>query len=148
MAGAGAQLDQAYGGPIDVDAEVGRSFAAGIEVVRARAEAGTLGDVLVVHLGNNGIVEPKQVARLMEVAGSERSVIFLTVRVPRRWQDLVNAALAKAVPPHDNAKLVDWYTHSEGRRAWFNADGIHIVDTPGAEAYAKMIARAVRRSAG
>ena len=143
MAGAVGQLEKVYDGPIEVDAEVGRSFEAGVDVLQAKADDGSLGDVVVIHLGNNGLVDPNQVKRLVEMAGKKRPVIFVNVRVPRRWQELVNSALADSVPPHANATLVDWYAHSEGKHKWFNADGLHIVDTPGAPAYAKLIVGAV-----
>lgn len=145
MAGAVTELEKSYQGPIEVDAEVGRSFAAGLAAVEAKLADDALGQVVVVHLGNNGIVEPDQIRRLVEVVGPDRQMIFLNVRVPRRWQDLVNSALSETVPKIKNARLVDWYAVSEGKRKWFNADGLHIVDTPGAPAYAELIVKAVGR---
>ena len=143
MAGAVAELEAAYEGPIRIDAEVSRSIGEGVDVIAHQAEDKTLGDVVVVHLGTNGPIEVGDVARIMEVAGSDRQVAFLTVKLPRRWESQVNDVLASEVPAYPNAVLVDWHGASEGKREWFSDDGIHIHAKPGAAAYAELVATAV-----
>ncbi len=75
--------------------------------------------------------------------GSHRSPRWpgvLNVRVPRRWEDTVNAKLASEVPGHANASLRDWPGSSGSNPSWFGPDGIHVYGRTGADKFAGLIA--------
>jgi hypothetical protein len=55
MLGAAYDLAAVVSG-LDLDAQVGRQGAAAVAIVRERAATGTLGSVLLIHIGNNGLL--------------------------------------------------------------------------------------------
>nr|WP_274387402.1 acyltransferase family protein [Salsipaludibacter albus] len=142
MAGAVPEIEDAIDGAV-VDADVGRTSDQLVDLVAARADAGDLAPTVVIHSGSNGPLPKGFVDRVMDVTGPDRRVLFVNVRVPLRWQDQVNRALASGVANHDNATLVDWYGTSSGHAEWFTPDGVHIIDRPGADQFAAMLVAAV-----
>jgi peptidoglycan/LPS O-acetylase OafA/YrhL len=142
MIGATAALQQAIGG-IEIDASTSRQVAAGIATLQARRAAGQLGDVVIVHLGNNGTFTARQFDETMQALGGVPRVVFVTVRVPRPWEGPNNAVLAAGVARYPNAVLADWQAASAGRPDYFATDGIHLGAT-GARAYANLIAGSLR----
>jgi peptidoglycan/LPS O-acetylase OafA/YrhL len=130
----------AYVGSIAVDAAVSRQVSAGIGILRAWRDAGTLGQVLIVHLGNNGTFTAGQFDQIMEIAG-DRRVVFVTLVVPRAWEGPNNEVIRAGVARYANASLADWNSYAAGHPEYFYSDGIHLTPA-GAEAYAALIASA------
>jgi len=78
----------------------------------------------------------------MAIAGPERRVLFVTLKVDRPWEGANNSAIASAAARYANAGVVDWKAASAGRPELFWDDGIH-VRPAGAALYAQLIASAV-----
>lgn len=53
---------------------------------------------------------------LLDTLGTERQIIFINTRVPRKWQDSVNKMLAATAKKTENVTIVDWYTASKGKK--------------------------------
>jgi peptidoglycan/LPS O-acetylase OafA/YrhL/LysM repeat protein len=140
MLGAVQQLASALGA-IDIDAQISRQASAIVGLLQARKASGRLGEVVIVHVGNNGILSAPQIDEMMQLLADVRRVVFVNVRIPRRWESLSNAALAEKVPLYPNAVLVDWYSASINRPELFWSDGIHL-RPEGAQVYAALIAAA------
>ncbi|MGQ0595613.1 MAG: acyltransferase family protein, partial [Gammaproteobacteria bacterium] len=138
MLGAASELRAALGPDAVIDAQVGRQVVTAIKLLRARAAAGRLGDIVLVHLGNNGTFTPEQFDEIMAVLGPERTAIFVTVKVPRRWQRSVNETLQASVERYRHALLIDWNRHSAKLREAFGRDGVHLRPT-GRRIYAQLI---------
>jgi peptidoglycan/LPS O-acetylase OafA/YrhL len=138
MLGAVAALEADIDG-IEIDASISRQTSVAIELLRARAAAGQLGDVVVVHLGNNGTFSASQFDTMMDVLASVPRVVFVNVKVPRAWEEPNDAVLANGVQRYANAVLVDWRATSVDRPEFFWDDGIHL-RPEGAAAYAALIA--------
>ncbi len=111
---------------IDIDAAVSRAMVNALGLLSRREAAGELGNVLLIHMGNNGPIDDQQVERVFEIAGSDRRIVFLNLRVPRYWEEPNNEVLARVVPEHKNAVLVDWYGATEAHPEIFWRDGIHL----------------------
>jgi peptidoglycan/LPS O-acetylase OafA/YrhL len=126
-------------GNIEIDAEVGRQVSAAIDLLRAYRDAGRLGDVVVVHMGNNGTFSASQFDQMMEVLAGVRRVVFVNLRVPRSWEGPNNTVLAEGVARYPNTVLVDWHTASADRPDFFWSDQIHL-RPEGAQYYAQLIA--------
>jgi len=126
---------------IEVDAEVGRVVSTAIDILRARRNAGQLGDVVVVHVGNNSPFTASQFDEMMGLMADVTRVVFVNLKVPRDWEGPNNAVLAAGVARYPNAVLVDWYTASVDRPQFFQ-DGVHL-RPEGALAYAQLIAASV-----
>lgn len=130
---------------IDVDAKLGRQVSAALRLVRARLNAKALAPVVVIHLGNNGTFSPGQFDEMMTLLHDVHRVVFLTNKVPRKWQEPNNSALQEGVKRYSNALLIDWNGTSVSHPEWFWQDGIHL-RPEGAKVYANLIAGVVAQS--
>ena len=129
-------------GNIEVDAVVGRQAWEAVNILRQYRDAGTLGDVVVVHMGNNGQFVASEFDQMMEALAGVHRVVFVSVKVPRSWEGPNNSMLAENVARYPNAVLVDWRGASIDHPEFFWDDGIHL-RPEGAQAYAQLIAAAV-----
>jgi peptidoglycan/LPS O-acetylase OafA/YrhL len=125
MKGAAVEMQQAMGN-IEVDAVVGRQAAAALADLRQRHDAGTLGNLVIMHVGNNGFITQKQMDEMMQVLADVPRVIFINVHVPLRWEGPNNALIADAVSKAPNAVLIDWNGITEGQTGLFAGDGVHL----------------------
>lgn len=124
---------------ITVDAAVSRQVSHAISILQAKAAAGQLSSVVLVHVGTNGTFTAAQFDTIMRIIGEERRVVFVNVKVPRGWQGGNNSILASKVEQYPNAGLVDWHSASFNRPDFFSGDGIHLSGS-GMRAYAYLIA--------
>ncbi|NWJ96670.1 MAG: acyltransferase family protein [Chloroflexi bacterium] len=125
MLGAAKELKQAMGG-LDMEASVGLQVSTALNHLRTRRDAGGLGEVVVVHLGNNGTFSATQFDQIMELLSSVRRVVFVNVKVPRPWEKSNNQVLEAGVKRYKNTYLLDWHSLSVNRPELFWDDGIHL----------------------
>ena len=142
MVGARAALRAKFG-RISVDAQVARQVHEGIARLEAYRDGTRLGRVVIIHLGNNGRFTTPQFERIMRILRNVERVVFVNVRVPRRWEASVNAVLVAGVKRHPgHAVLVSWRRLSRecpGRP--LVGDGTHLTES-GARCYARLLANA------
>jgi hypothetical protein len=127
-----------------IDARVSRQVPEAIAVLRQLRASGELGDVVVVHIGNNGVFADEQFDQMMRVLRGVDMVLVVNVTVPDSYSWAPNnEVLAEGVQRYPNrAVLVDWHGTSAGHPEYF-WDGIHL--TPqGARAYADVISAACK----
>ena len=141
MLGAAARLSASLPN-LDLDSQVGRQAWGAAALLRERKESGQLGQIVLVHVGNNGSLTRPQFEEIMSILGDEREVIFLNLKVPRAWQDSNNAILEQGVEGHPNAKLIDWHGLTMDHPELFASDQIHLSGS-GAELYARLVIAAV-----
>jgi hypothetical protein len=132
---------------IAIDAAEGRQSWTAADLLRTYSVAGRIGQVVVIHLGDNYTFAPQQVDDIIGVLGGVRRVIFVTVKVPREWESATNAALANAPKKYANVTLVDWRAASVNHSEYFWDDGMHL-RPEGAAVYARLIAEAVSAAGG
>jgi peptidoglycan/LPS O-acetylase OafA/YrhL len=142
MIGAVKELEQAISN-VEVDARIGRQVSTLIQILKNRRAAGQLGDVVIIHVGNNGTFSARQFDEIMKVLADVHRVVFVNVRVTHRWEEPNNTVLAEGVKRYPNAVLVDWHAASAARPELFWSDGIHL-RPEGARFYADLIAAAAR----
>jgi len=141
MLGSASGLQATIDG-IEIDAAISRQASAAIEILRSRLASGALGDVVVVHIGNNGTISAGQFDEMMSLLSGVPRVVVVDVKVPRAWEGPNNAVLTDGVARFPNAVLVDWNAASRGRPELFWDDGIHL-RPEGALVYAQLIAEQV-----
>jgi hypothetical protein len=141
MVGAVAELQQALGA-IDLDAEEGRHTWSTVDLLVRLSGEGRSWDVVILHIGDNGILSAKQFDDIMKLLSNVQRVIWVNDKVPREWEDLNNTVFAAGCKRYATAVLVDWHAFSANRPELFWEDGIH-VRPEGATAYAALIAAAV-----
>ena len=137
MVGAATAIEQALG-PVRIDAAVNRQFGTAIELLTGFKNAGQLSDTVVVHMGTNGVITQDQMNAMMEVLKDRKRVVFLNLKVPRRWEQGDNDVLASTVAKFPNAVLIDWHNIGNAHPEYFYEDGIHL-RPDGARAYAELI---------
>lgn len=125
-----------------VNAEVSRQFRDAPALVRQLVADDHLPVDVIVHLGTNGLIDSADCDALIHVAGSQRRVFLVTIKVPRPYRDANNERLRNCAHRHDNATLVDWYAFSRFHTAWFYDDGYHLRPI-GRREYAAFIDRSV-----
>jgi hypothetical protein len=139
MLGASAGLIEAIPN-LEIDAAVARQADKDIEVLRARRDAGTLGDVVILHIGNNGIITEAQFREVMDILSGVSRVVWVNLKLPDRyWEGPNNDLLAVEVPLYSNATLVDWHAAGNARPDVFIEDRIHL-KSDGPYYYAGLIA--------
>lgn len=126
MLGAVGGLQKDIHGLTVVDAEVGLQVYAATDTLRYRRSLGQLGDVVIVHLGNNGTFTKGQFDEIMRILSGVDRVVFVNVAVPRAWEDPNNEVIAEGVERYPNAVLVDWHSASADRPEIFYKDGYHL----------------------
>jgi hypothetical protein len=144
MLGAAEELGKTVPNLATIDAAVGFQAADAVAVLKARRDAGELGEVVVVHIGSNGIYTAEQFDQTMRVLAGVRRVVFVNVNVPRAWEQPNNEVIAEGVARYpDRAVLADWYSASEGHPEYFVEDGVHL-QIEGQKVYAHLISEQVK----
>jgi hypothetical protein len=127
-----------------VDAVESRQFHTGVGVVTRAAGRGRLPANLVVHLGTNGTLAVADCRAVVDAAGPDRRVFFVTPHAPRSWiaADIAHLTQCSAAYPAGQVVLIDWNGPASRHPAWFYSDGIHL-NGPGRTAYAAVISAAL-----
>jgi peptidoglycan/LPS O-acetylase OafA/YrhL len=141
MLGAATELAASIAS-LDIDATISRQTSDIISLLRQREATGYLGNVVVVHAGNNGTITTRQFDEIMAVIGPDRRVVFLNVQVPKTWQDSNNAVIGQSVQRYANATIVDWFGASAGNAELFIRDGVHLTRS-GAELFTRLVVAAI-----
>lgn len=139
--GSTAALRAALGPETTVDARVGRQFAAspGIVAGWTRAHDGPV----VIALGANGTVTPRDLEAVLAAAG-ERRVVLVGVAVSRRWRAANNTVMRAAAARHGpQVAFVDWASLVAGHPGVLGPDGVH-PGPAGRALLASAVASAVR----
>ncbi|MEW9183466.1 acyltransferase family protein [Bacillus mycoides] len=129
---------------IKIDAKIGRQLSQAIPAVEQLKNEEDLGDYVIIGLGTNGAFTKEQLVSLIKVIGNERKIVLINTRVPRPWESLVNEKLKEVASEYQNVMLIDWYSASDGNKAYFAPDGVHLTKT-GAEAYASLVAKEINQ---
>jgi hypothetical protein len=137
-------LEQALPG-IYIDAQVGRQFYTGLQVIAALRDRGLLRRIVVVALGTNGTVTLAEISQLFAEIGPHRRLVLVNTFEARPWEYEVNSTLAAAARHHANVVLADWFTTIEHRTYLLWSDGIH-PQPAGGLVYARMLLAAVDRA--
>jgi lysophospholipase L1-like esterase len=127
---------------IYIDALVGRHVSGAVPILLRLKAQNKLGNVVIIHLGTNGAFRAQDFDAIMRVLSNAERVVFVNLRVPRRWETPDNRVIAAGVARYPNAVLVDWHDRwRDCGRNVFWGDGIH--PTPsGSACYARMVAAA------
>jgi len=141
--GAAGQLEKDVPNLTVIDAQVGMQAYTAVDVLNARRAAGELGEVVVVHIGNNGVYTEEEFDQTMQALEGVRRVVFVNVNVPRVWEEPNNEVISEGVGRYPNAVLADWYSASVDHPEYFVEDGVHL-QIKGQKVYAALIAEKIK----
>jgi peptidoglycan/LPS O-acetylase OafA/YrhL len=147
LVGAGGDVQRVLGPGTVVDAAIGRQPEDVINALQAEKDAHHLDgiEVLVVQMGSNGLIKPKQLEQLQAIGTGIPKVVAVTVSVPRPWQDPNNQALRDAQARFPwRLRLADWHTLVVEHPELVGPDGVHAT-REGSRQYANLVAEAVTR---
>ena len=110
----------------DIDATTDRRVTSAVNDLRARG-ADVPGGVLV-HLGANGGATPQDLDAIMDVLGTDRTVVWTTIQIPDAperytFEQDTNAAIAGLAEAYPNVRVFSWNAMSPTNPDWLNADG-------------------------
>jgi peptidoglycan/LPS O-acetylase OafA/YrhL len=123
-----------------VDAKQNRQFSEGVNDLQGYADRGELpNDVVVVHLGTNGTVNPDDFSRMMQILANVRKVVVLTTKAPRPWEEQVNDVINGEKSKYKNLVVLDWHAIGGAHPEFFWDDSIHL-RPEGAAFYSQLVA--------
>lgn len=117
------------------DAKVSRTDYEANDILVNLKAMGMLGEPIIFNLGTNGQCGEycrQQILQTIE----NRQVFWVTVT--NDWEVNVNSDLTNFASKHDNVRIIDWNSISQGHYDYFVADGIHLTPV-GRQAYAQAI---------
>lgn len=124
---------------IVIDAETGRRFSSGLNVLEDMLEDSSAPDVLVFALGTNNGATPEEIDTLLTLVNGIDEIILVNVVVPRGWEADTNSTILQAAAANGAVSFVDWNATANGEKALFRSDGYH-PSTDGALLWAELIA--------
>jgi peptidoglycan/LPS O-acetylase OafA/YrhL len=142
MVASAAALAAAMPG-IYINAQVGRQMQSGLTVIQGLAAAGRLRHIVVIGLGTNGDVTPKQLGRLRQLIGPNRDLVLVNTFGPMPWEREVNTALDAAARQGGHTELASWNHAIAADPSLLWPDGIH-PQPSGAKLYARVVLAAAR----
>jgi hypothetical protein len=137
MLGARSTLDRHFPGGM-MDAVEGRQADPILHDIELDAARGRLNPLVVIGVGDNGLISPGMLSGTLERLRGVQQVIVVNLRVGRTWQNPNNRTIARIVPRFANVSLLDWHDESAAHPSWFYDDGIHLTPS-GALAYTRLI---------
>lgn len=117
------------------DAKVSRTDYHAAELLQGLVNNGTIGDIVIIHLGTNGSCGNRCRNQMMDILGN-RLVFWLTVS--NDYEVHVNNSIKDFVNSRDNAFLIDWEAAGVGHPEYFAADKIHL-NSSGITAYCNVV---------
>ncbi len=138
MLGAEGALLATLPNMVTFDAIKSRQFKHAVAVAQDLRSLGELGDVVVLHLGTNGAFSSETFDEVMAALSDRKRVIVVNAKVPRRWESIVNQAIASGADRWPNVEIVDWNGFAADRPELFARDQVHL-NPKGQAAYARLL---------
>lgn len=130
-----------------VDAKESRQFSDGRAIIEQLRADGRLGDVVVVHLGTNGNINPDDLTAMMDALAGVPQVLLLTIDVDREWTAGNNDLIFNAASTYPNASVLYWADLADSCPGdCFQSDGYHL-RPDGQKYYAALIDGALQAPA-
>jgi peptidoglycan/LPS O-acetylase OafA/YrhL len=147
LLGARHALSQLFPGGT-MDAVISRQPDPILADIRTEARKGSLEPLVIIHVGNNGLINPSDLQLTLRALSGARLVLVLTDHLDpydATWQKPNNQTIDHVVPRFANARVLDWNAIAGAHHGWLYPDDLHLRPN-GAIAYAKLLANAYRAS--
>ncbi|QQU94322.1 acyltransferase family protein [Corynebacterium aurimucosum] len=145
MLAASEALNERFPG-ISIDAAISRHYSAALPVVQGLKDSGQLRSTVFVGLGTNGATFEGQMDELIDIVGSERTLVLVLPYGERDWMGPARAEIIEAATTHDNVYIADWCGVAQENPAMLYDDGVHPLPE-GAHLYADALYDALEQYA-
>ncbi len=125
-----------------IDTADGRKPKDVAKAIQGYVGQGVVGNTVVVAIGNEEQLQEGDIKAIVDAVGSDRDLWLVNVRIPGPWETPNNELVERVAKSHDNVRVVDWFSASQGKDAWFEDDGFHLT-SEGAKAYGDNIGKNV-----
>lgn len=119
-----------------------------LSTIEAATAAGTLGDVVIIHVGTNGPLESSDLDDLVAAAATADTIWLVTIRGPWSNQVVENQRINDAVDRWDDThdiRLLDWSAVVDVHPEALDGDGMHL-SMVGRQIFTDMIGDALAAS--
>ncbi|MDR0950768.1 MAG: acyltransferase [Candidatus Ancillula sp.] len=127
---------------LSINADIGRQFSTGVNLLSDMARAKTLPNIIIFELGTNGTISPKDMNQLIHLT-QDRILILVNVFADRSWTSADNDIIKNTVNNNDNILLVDWSSAIANHVDLLASDKIHPITLQAREIYTKLIHNAI-----
>lgn len=127
---------------LTVDARGNRVWTDTISILERHRAAGTLPEIVLIHLGTNGPFSASDVDATLSILEDADHVIVFTAKVPRPYESIVNRRIVDGASRYENVTVVDWHTMGNANPHWFTHDQVHL-GAAGKVEYARIIRAAI-----
>ena len=126
----------------NIDAKVSRQFTDLPKVLEALKDSKKLKNVVVIHLGTNGVINKESFESSMKLLEGKTVYLMNTV-VPKPWEKTVNKSLEEWSADYSNITIIDWHKYAKGEKKLFYKDATH-PKPEGAKKYAEFILESIK----
>lgn len=145
MLAASEALNERFPG-ISIDAAISRHYSAALPVIQGLKDSGQLRSTVFVGLGTNGASFEGQMDELIDIVGSEHTLVLVLPYGERDWMGPARAEIIEAATTHDNVYIADWCGVAQENPAMLYDDGVHPLPE-GAHLYADALYAALEQYA-
>ncbi|MEI4789714.1 acyltransferase family protein [Bacillus sp. FJAT-53060] len=128
---------------ITIDAKVGRQMKEAISIAPQYASFNQTDAAVIIELGTNGYFTEGTLTSFIQHF-SKAHIFLVNTKIPRAWENDVNAVIRRVSNQHRNVTLVDWHSAATGQSSYFQPDGVHL-STKGSDTLTKLITASVKK---
>jgi hypothetical protein len=128
-------VDEVAGVGYEVNTRGCRQMSEGLRVIGAKKRARRLPSLVVIMLGANWTIEPKQIRKALRILGPGRVLGLVTPRKDPHDSGVMRAA-KRRYP--GRVVVLDWARYTAGHSGWLSPDGNHL-GPGGARALARLL---------
>lgn len=126
-----------------VNAHGCRQIEEGLDVMREMKRAKRLPHLVVIALGADASISPRQLAKAFHVAGPKRVLGLVTpIELGGGTSSDADVVRAAARRHPKRSILLDWVAYSAGHGSWFQPDNLHLT-FEGADGFARLLRQAL-----
>ncbi|MFJ5964109.1 acyltransferase family protein [Bacillus sp. NPDC093026] len=128
---------------ITIDARVGRQIKEAIRIAPQYASFNRADAAVIIELGTNGFFTEETLKSFIQHF-AKAHIFLVNTRVPRTWEDDVNAVMQRVAEQDSNITLIDWHSAATGKPAYFQSDGVHL-STSGSDTLTQLITTSIKQ---
>ncbi|MDR4994574.1 acyltransferase family protein [Bacillus altitudinis] len=135
-------LEKAYT-QITIDAKVGRQMNEAVSIAPQYASFNQSDAAVIIELGTNGYFTEGTLTAFIQKF-TKAHIFLVNTRVPRSWENDVNAVIQRVADQHANVTLVNWHSAATRQPSYFQPDGVHL-STKGADTLTQLITASIKK---